>query len=234
MRADRTPLSTGPGAGGLGAFDTAARVAHYAAMTDTPDHAAAVTADKKQLRARMKQVRQAAFEAQGKHVAEAIAAHGIGFASPPPGAVVSTFSAIGDEIDPMPLMRRLWAEGYEVALPAMDGKGRPLIFRRYREGDALAEKMWGIREPLPEAPELFPDVVLASLLAFDRHGWRLGYGGGFYDRSLAKVRAIKPVIAIGLAYDELEVDAVPHLDYDEPLDWVLTPSGPIRCGPNRA
>lgn len=181
----------------------------------------------------MKQVREAAFAAHGGVVGERIAAQGILFANPPAGAVVSTFSAIGDEINPTPLMRRLWAEGFEVALPAMDGKGRPLIFRRYREGDRLEEKMWGIREPLPGAPEVHPDVVLASLLAFDRRGYRLGYGGGFYDRSLAKVRALKPVIAIGLSYDELEVDAVPHLDYDERLDWVLTPSGPIRCGPNR-
>ena len=64
------------------------------------------------------------------------------------------------------------------------------------------------------------------LLAFDRRGWRLGYGGGFYDRTLKGLRARKAVVAVGLAYDEQEVDAVPHLDYDQRLDWVLTPVGP--------
>jgi 5-formyltetrahydrofolate cyclo-ligase len=111
----------------------------------------------------------------------------------------------------------------------MQGKGKPLIFRRWHPGDELAETTWGIREPLPSAPELVPEIVLAALLAFDARGYRLGYGGGFYDRTLAAVRAHNPVVAIGLAYDEQRVDAVPHLDYDQQLDWVLTPSGPLRC-----
>jgi 5-formyltetrahydrofolate cyclo-ligase len=67
------------------------------------------------------------------------------------------------------------------------------------------------------------------LLAFDRQGWRLGYGGGFYDRTLQGLRARKAVVAVGLGYDEQEVDAVPRLDYDQRLDWVLTPSGPRKC-----
>ena len=90
--------------------------------------------------------------------------------------------------------------------------------------------MWGIREPLPTAPLVEPDVLLSPLLAFDARGYRLGYGGGFYDRTLARLRGIKTVVAIGLALDEQKVDAVPHADYDERVDWVLTPSGPLRCG----
>jgi 5-formyltetrahydrofolate cyclo-ligase len=174
-------------------------------------------------------VRTAAFRTHGVAAAAAIARHGIGFADPPPGAVVSGFSAIGEELDPMPLMLRLVGESYPLCLPVMQGKGKPLVFRRWQPGDELAETTWGIREPRPEAPELVPDVVLAALLAFDLHGYRLGYGGGFYDRTLAAVRAAKPVVVIGLAYDEQRVDAVPHLDYDQRLDWVLTPSGPLRC-----
>ena len=77
-----------------------------------------------------------------------------------------------------------------------------------------------------------PDVLLVPLLAFDRNGWRLGYGGGFYDRTLAGLKARKPVIAVGIAYDELEVDAVPHESYDQRLDWVFTPSRPICCNTN--
>ncbi len=174
-------------------------------------------------------MRTAAFRTHGVAAAAAIARHGIGFADPPPGAVVSGFSAIGEELDPMPLMLRLVGEGYPLCLPVMQGRGKPLVFRRWQPGDELAETTWGIREPLPETPELVPDVVLAALLAFDLHGYRLGYGGGFYDRTLAAVRAAKPVVVIGLAYDEQLVDAVPHLDYDQRLDWVLTPSGPLRC-----
>jgi 5-formyltetrahydrofolate cyclo-ligase len=89
--------------------------------------------------------------------------------------------------------------------------------------------VWGIPEPKADKPVLEPNVLLVPLLAFDARGGRLGYGGGFYDRTLAGLRAKKPIVAIGLAYDEQQVDAVPHLDYDQRLDWVLTPSGPIRC-----
>ncbi len=111
----------------------------------------------------------------------------------------------------------------------MQGKGRPLKFRAWAPGDAMGSAQWGIAEPLPDKPEVYPDVVLVPLLAFDADGYRLGYGGGFYDRSLQNLRAKKPVIAVGIGYDELRIDAVPHLDYDERLDWVLTPSGPLRC-----
>ena len=93
----------------------------------------------------------------------------------------------------------------------------------------LTTSRFGISEPGPERPEVRPDHALVPLLAFDDDGYRLGYGGGFYDRTLAAVRAAKPVVVIGLAYDEQLVDAVPHLDYDQRLDWVLTPSGPLRC-----
>ncbi len=113
----------------------------------------------------------------------------------------------------------------------MQGKGLPLLFRAWTPGDAMGQAAWGIAEPLPDKPVLEPDVVLVPLLAFDARGGRLGYGGGFYDRTLARLRALNPVTAVGIGYDELKIDAVPHLDYDQRLDWVLTPSGPLRCCP---
>jgi len=183
---------------------------------------------KKAMRAAAKAVRAEAFHRHGARAAQAVAAEGIGFVSPQRGAVVSAFSAIGEELDPVPLLVRLDDEGFVLALPVLQGKGLPLAFRRWRPGDETVERMWGIREPLPSAPEVVPDIVLAALLAFDRRGYRLGYGGGFYDRTLAAVRTLKPIVAIGLAYDEQEVDAVPYLDYDQRLDWILTPSGPRR------
>ena len=173
--------------------------------------------------------RATAYARHGKHAGARLAEHGIGFVNPAPGAIVSGFSAIKDEIDVGPLLHRLAAEGYCLALPVMQGKGKPLLFRAWAPGDEMGSATWGIAEPLPSRAVLEPDIVLVPLLAFDAQGYRLGYGGGFYDRTLASLRAKKPIVAVGVAYDELEVDAVPHLDYDQRIDWVLTPSGPLRC-----
>ena len=105
-------------------------------------------------------------------------------------------------------------------------RGQPLAFRQWQSGDALVKRKWGILEPIDSRPaNLTPDVLLLPLLAFDSAGWRLGYGGGFYDRTLAKLRSRRPVLAIGLAFDQQEVDAVPHSAYDERLDMILTPTG---------
>jgi 5-formyltetrahydrofolate cyclo-ligase len=173
--------------------------------------------------------RAAAFAQHGAAAGARLEAHGLTFLEPAPGATISGFSAIRDEIDPAQLLARLQREGYRLCLPVMEGKGLPLVFRAWSPGDAMGRVQWGIAEPLPDKSVLEPDIVLVPLLAFDAQGYRLGYGGGFYDRTLARLRAIKPVVAVGVAYDELKVDAVPHLHYDQPLDWVLTPSGPMRC-----
>lgn len=185
----------------------------------------AVAAAKQQLRATARRTRTEAHQQNGRAAAEQIAAHGIAFAAVPAGAIVSGFVAIGEEIDPLPLMLRLAGEGYALALPVMQSSRAPLLFRRWQPGDPTTEKAWGIREPLPAAPEVVPDVLLVPLLAFDAEGHRLGYGGGYYDRTLAAMRARRTIVAIGLAHDEQEVPAVPRLDFDQRLDWVLTPSG---------
>lgn len=190
-----------------------------------------IDAEKKALRSTMKVRRADAFQRWGSAAAQKIAEFGIDFACVQPPAVVSGFLAIGEEIDPTPLLKRLICEGYTAALPVMEGKGKPLVFRAWAPGDPLAEVTWGIREPLSSAPIVEPDIILGPLLAYDQSGYRLGYGGGFYDRTLARLRSLKPVVSIGLAYDEQRVDAVPHLDYDERLDWVLTPGGALRCFP---
>jgi 5-formyltetrahydrofolate cyclo-ligase len=185
--------------------------------------------DKRAARTRALARRAAAFAAHGPTAGARLAAHGLSFLDLAPGVIVSGFSAIRDEIDPAALLARLRAEGYRLCLHVMQGKGLPLLFRAWSPGDAMGKVQWGIAEPLPDEPVLDPDVVLVPLLAFDAVGHRLGYGGGFYDRTLARLRTIKPVVAVGVAYDELKVDAVPHRSYDQPLDWVLTPSGPLRC-----
>jgi 5-formyltetrahydrofolate cyclo-ligase len=153
--------------------------------------------------------------------AEAIAARP--FALPNmSGLIVSGFMPLKTEINPLPLMRALAAQGAQLALPVIDGRGKPLIMRAYRFGDALNAGQWGIKEPRPEAGDVAPDILLTPLLAFDRSGNRIGYGAGYYDMTIAKFRAAKPVVAVGLAYAVQEIPAVPVTERDARLDLVLT------------
>jgi 5-formyltetrahydrofolate cyclo-ligase len=185
---------------------------------------------KNALRARVKAWRAGLGADVLARAAEAVAKQGLDFLGHrPQGAVVSGFSPIADEFRVWPLLRRLAGEGFRLALPVMQGKSKPLILRAWAPGDAMDKAVWGIAEPKPDKPALEPDILIVPLLAFDRRGWRLGYGGGFYDRTLAGLRARKSIVVVGLGFDEQEVDAVPHLDYDQRLDWVLRPSGPIKC-----
>jgi 5-formyltetrahydrofolate cyclo-ligase len=178
----------------------------------------------------MKAWRAGLTSTQMASAADALTRHALGFLPPlQPHAVVSAFAPMADELRVWPLLRRLSGDGVRLALPVMQGKGQPLIFRAWTPGDAMDSGVWGIAEPKADKPALDPDILLMPLLAFDRQGWRLGYGGGFYDRTLQGLRARKAVVAVGLGYDEQEVDAVPRLDYDQRLDWVLTPSGAFRC-----
>ncbi len=98
----------------------------------------------------------------------------------------------------------------------------PLTFRLWKEGDPLAEAKWGIKEPLPSAPEVFPDLLFVPLAAYDRSGNRLGYGAGFYDRTLSRLRAMKKIIAVGVAYHVQEMHEIPTDATDEKLDFILT------------
>ena len=182
---------------------------------------------KASLRAAAKLARAAAFARLGLTAPLQLASHGLDFARIAVHTTVSAFSAVGDEISPLPLVLKVLDCGHPVCLPVMQGKGRPLLFRSWKPGDETTAAVWGIHEPLPSAPAVEPDVLLVPLLAFDARGYRLGYGGGFYDRTLADLRARKPIVAIGVAFDEQRIDDVPHTAEDQRLDWVLTPSGPV-------
>ncbi len=177
----------------------------------------------------MRARRAAILAVDGGAKARQLAERSLDFLRAQHDAVVSAFAAMPDELDTAPLLARLHREGFRLCLPVMQGKGKPLLFRAWSPGDEMVEAVWGIREPKPDKPLLEPDIFLVPLLAFDGHGWRLGYGGGFFDRTLRAARAARPISAVGLGLTEVQVDAVPHLDYDERLDWVLTPSGPLRC-----
>jgi 5-formyltetrahydrofolate cyclo-ligase len=146
----------------------------------------------------------------------------LGLSAAPHKLIVSGYLPIGTELDPTPLMNRLHLEGFNLCLPTMQGRTEALQFRAWTPNDPLATVQWGIREPVPTATTVMPDVLLIPLLAFDRYGHRLGYGGGYYDRTLALLRQKRRVYAVGLAFGIQEVDAVPHLAYDQKLDGILT------------
>jgi len=161
--------------------------------------------------------------------AEALAAYADALAIAP-GAVVAGYAAFRDEADPRLLLRMLAARGHPLALPAMTGKALPLRFHRWCETDELVVHPYGVAEPHSDAPVVEPSVLLVPLLAFDSHGTRLGYGGGYYDRTLAALRAAGSVRAIGIAYAGQELPAVPRSAHDERLDAVLTETGLTRFG----
>ncbi len=186
--------------------------------------------DKAALRREMTARRDAISAAERKLAALEVATLGLpeGLATAP--CVISTYWAIGAELDPGKLERRLRAEGHTIGLPCIQGRSEPMLFRTWSHGEPMRERKWGIMEPLDTAPAVDPDIMLVPLLAWDRQGFRLGYGGGYYDRTIAALKARKAITLVGFAYDEQRVDAVPHLDYDQRLDWMLTPSGAIRCG----
>jgi len=138
------------------------------------------------------------------------------------GTVVAGYSPIRSEIDPAPLMQELAARGMRLALPVITARDSPLGFRLWAANDKLLRGPLGILEPSPDAAEIVPDIVLVPLAAFDRLGHRIGYGAGHYDRTLARLRDSKKIIAIGLAFAAQEIETIPALPHDVALDYVLT------------
>jgi 5-formyltetrahydrofolate cyclo-ligase len=146
-------------------------------------------------------------------------------------AVVAAYWPMRGEIDVLLLLHALAMRGHVTALPVVVAPRRPLLFRRWAPGDALAEGAYGTRHPVETAPEVRPHCLLVPLLAFDRRGNRLGYGGGFYDRTIAALRATGGVVTVGVAYAGQEVARVPAEPHDQLLDWVVTEHEVIRFVP---
>lgn len=147
-----------------------------------------------------------------------------------PDEVVSGYHPVRGEIDPLPLMARLAADGIATALPVVVARGRPLIFRQWRSGDPLVAGEYGIPIPPPTAREIVPDLMLVPLLAFDARGYRLGHGAGYYDRTIAALRRTGGgVRTLGLAFEGQRVDDVPHDGHDERVDWVITERAVLHC-----
>jgi 5-formyltetrahydrofolate cyclo-ligase len=147
------------------------------------------------------------------------------------GAVVAGYWPLAGELDPRPGMDRLRALGHPLALPRLDGRRRPLLFLAWEQGDVLVQGTFDLLEPQLSRPRRVPDVVLAPLLAFDQGGGRLGYGMGYYDRTLSHLHAQgwRPLM-IGLAFGAQEVDEVPTGPDDIRLDGVITEHALHRFG----
>ncbi len=175
-------------------------------------------------------VRERAHIAGGDTAAMRLAAHAFPVACTADTKCVSGFFPYQSEIDTQVILGKLAGEGWTTCLPIVTGKAEPLIFRRWLPGEPLGEGTWGISVPAELSPLVVPDVLLVPMLAFDREGFRLGYGGGFYDRTLEKLRKQKRVVAIGVAYAAQEVDAVARDAHDQPLDYVMTEKEVFRCG----
>ncbi len=142
------------------------------------------------------------------------------FDAPP---VVSGFWPMPEELDIRPLMIELHSQGCQLCLPVVTGKRQPLTFRAWRPGDSLEQGVFGTMHPSPKREVLEPDALIVPLLAVDHVGWRLGYGGGFYDRTLRGLRQRKQITAMGVGFDaQLLSEQVPHGPDDERLDWLLT------------
>ena len=186
-----------------------------------------LAADKRRCRAAAIEVRARAHNVAGTTAGVRLAEIGLGFLTMGP-VVVAGFTPFNDEIDVLPLIARLAGEGWRTALPVVLGRNLPLLFRAWAPGEPTVAGAWSIPVPLATSAEVEPDVLLVPMLAFDGAGFRLGYGGGFYDRTLSALRAVKPVIAVGVAFAAQEVEQVPRGRHDEPLDWILTEEGPKR------
>jgi len=180
--------------------------------------------DKQDLRRRAKEKRSQAVVDAGSDAADRLAEN---FIHSEPlflqaDVALAGYWPIADEIDVRPLMKELHGQDRTIALPVVTGPNRPLSFRGWHPGMDLEDGGFGTRHPGLEAPDVVPGILLVPLLAFDAQGFRLGWGGGFYDRTLAKLRATGSVLAVGVAYSGQRFDEVPKDSYDEPLDWIIT------------
>jgi 5-formyltetrahydrofolate cyclo-ligase len=178
--------------------------------------------DKKNLRTHARAHRTTLIRA---NFADAIARYAADLALPP-GAVVAGYFPMRDEADPRALMAALSERGHPLALPCVTA-GQPLVFRSWKMGDPMHAnpRAFNIAEPLAAAPLVVPGAVLVPMLAFDADGHRLGYGGGYYDRTLS---GLPDTRAIGIAYAGQEITSLPREAHDHPLDLLVTENGVRR------
>jgi len=173
-------------------------------------------------RLRARALRDAVIDADERNRASQAVRERVLAEVPLPDGPVAGYWPLGSELDVRPLLLHFMQAGRVAALPVSGPKGTPLTFRAWAPDAPLREGRFGIREPDAAAPLVVPAVLFVPLLAFDRRGHRLGYGAGYYDRTLAELRTGGAVLAVGVGFADQEVASVPHGPYDQPLDWIVT------------
>ena len=192
-----------------------------------PESAAA--AQKARMRAAALVVRKTIPAAARAALAQSLLLHGPELVQLMQSRAVSLYWPIRSEPDTLPLLTLLAERGLVTALPVTGARGEALTFRQWRPGDPQVEGPMRIPEPAPHLPEVLPDLLFMPLTVFDKRGRRIGYGAGYYDLTLKKLRALKPVTAVGVAFAALEATHVPAEAHDQRLDYVLTENGLTAC-----
>lgn len=192
-------------------------------MNESAPYCDLLLAETKAEARRVALARRAAAPREG--AGDALAAIVLRDCPPPAGALVAGYWPMGPEIDTRPLLRALHGRGHGLCLPVTPRRGDPLRFRRWAPGDALARGPMGTSQPAA-GEEVTPGFLLVPLLAFDRAGRRLGYGGGYYDRTLA---ALPGATTLGVAYAVQEMQEVPAGPLDFRLARVATEKGVVDC-----
>ncbi|GGY45034.1 5-formyltetrahydrofolate cyclo-ligase [Parvularcula lutaonensis] len=182
---------------------------------------------KKVFRERAKQARRLAKQSQ-PNAARFAATHFMTHLEPPEGSAVALYHPKGDELDTAPLAEALAQAGAAVLLPVVEKKGAPLVFRLFEIDKGLIKGAYGIMEPGPDAPVMRPDMVVTPLLAVRPDGARLGMGGGYYDRTLEKLRSEGDVVAIGYGYAAQMMERFPVEPQDQFLDGFVSEQGFTR------
>jgi 5-formyltetrahydrofolate cyclo-ligase len=190
-------------------------------------------AEKAAVRAVKIALRRKLPDAEAAAAAQSAADHAVQLLGDIRGKTVSLYMPIRGEIDPAPLAVQLRAMGAVAALPRVTADDEPMAFRAWLAGDPLDKGFGGIREPAASAPEVVPDIVIVPLAAFDRRGFRIGYGKGHFDRTLGPLARGKRPFLVGYAFSIQEVDEVPRELHDVPLDAVVTETEIIHCNPAR-
>jgi 5-formyltetrahydrofolate cyclo-ligase len=161
--------------------------------------------------------------------AERLAIEGVAIARRAVVRTVAAFWPIGTEPDTLMLLAALDYHEFVAALPVTGAIGKPLTFRRWREGDPMVEGPMRIPEPSPRLQQVQPDLMFVPAAGFDRRGYRVGYGGGFYDVTLAALRAQRALLTVGIAFACQEVERIPEEEHDQALDFILTENELIDC-----
>ncbi|MDP6428933.1 MAG: 5-formyltetrahydrofolate cyclo-ligase [Rhodospirillales bacterium] len=182
--------------------------------------------DKAAARIAAAEARTALFDA-APGAGASLAAHFMATFDPAPATTIAAYWPMRSEIDTRPLLAALDGAGCLCLLPVVAERGAPLLFRRWTPGAELTISGFGVSEPGADAAEARPEIVVVPLLGFDGEGRRIGYGGGYYDRTLAALRkgGNRPLTAVGAAFAGQRLDRAPEESFDQRLDWIVTEAG---------